>query len=72
MKRSPRKDTAQDHAGPHTKTRGEVAAFEITPEMVRAGLDVLRTEWINIDLSVGAAEDLVRKIILNTWLAHRA
>jgi hypothetical protein len=42
--------------------------IEITPEMIEAGLKVLRSE--NLDLSLSAAEDLVREIILRTWKAR--
>lgn len=42
--------------------------IEITPEMIKAGLEVLRTE--NLDLSLSAAEDLVRGIISRTWKAR--
>jgi hypothetical protein len=41
--------------------------IETTPEMIEAGLDVLRTEGPYIDLPLSVAEDLVRQIILRTW-----
>ena len=43
--------------------------IEITPEMIEAGMDILREESIYIDLPESVAEDLVRRIILCTWRA---
>jgi hypothetical protein len=46
-----------------------IPEIEVTPAMVKAGLDVLRSEPF-IDLPLGVAENLIREVIVRTWKLH--
>jgi hypothetical protein len=48
----------------------ENTEIKITPEMIEAGVDVLRAEPF-IDLRLSIAREVVREIILRTWKAQK-